>query len=244
MIKSKNKKTSNNNCNNNSNNNSNNNNTSEEIDADSSQSAINTLQLDYLNENNNKNKYSLNPLNSNSMDTDDFCSTFSNFNYSNNFQNDLVNTKGIEFLEHDLLNETNKYDDYDLIESESSSLLQPPVYSNSSDYSNQIGLSNSIENANTQSVVSETDKNANTKSSKSTTPGNNKNNSKSKRKKESIQEKIKKKTKSAKPANQRRNIKKILTDDRLNESTLRALNEEKERIERLTKSSELSSTEI
>ena len=122
MIKSNSKKTSKNN------NNNNNNNTSEEINADSSQSAINKLQLDYLNENNNKNNnniYSLNPLNSNSMDTDDFCSTFSNFSYSNNFQNDLVNTKDIEFLAHDLLNETNKYDDFDLTESESSSLLQP-----------------------------------------------------------------------------------------------------------------------
>jgi len=221
-------------------------NNSEKIDVDSSQSVLNTLQFDYLNDKNNNN-YSVNPLNSNSMDTDDYCSSFSNFNnYSNHFQSDLVNTKGIEYLAHDLLNETNKYDDFDLTESESSSLQQPPVYSTiSNELSNQTGLSDKIEmEAANKTAVSEIEENVPSKSTKNTTTSGSKSNSKSKRKKETNLEKTKKKPKSAKPANQRRNIKKILTDDRLNESTLRALNEEKERIERLTKSSELTNTEI
>ena len=46
-------------------------NNSEKIDVDSSQSVLNTLQFDYLNDKNNNN-YSVNPLNSNSMDTDHF----------------------------------------------------------------------------------------------------------------------------------------------------------------------------
>ncbi len=129
---------------------------------------------------------------------------------NNNNNSNINNSKSLEFLAQDLLSDSDKYDEFDLggTNSDTSSLLQLPVFD--------------INNQNIKQTVSKIE----SKEKKTT-------NKKRKKNDDTIkQEKIK--TKKNKPNNQRRNIKKIFTEEKLNESTLRALNEEKERIQRLT----------
>jgi SNF2 family DNA or RNA helicase len=131
-------------------------------------------------------------------------------NNNNNNNSNINNSKSLEFLAQDLLSDSDKYDEFDLggTNSDTSSLLQLPVFD--------------INNQNIKQTVSKIE----SKEKKTT-------NKKRKKNDDTIkQEKIK--TKKNKPNNQRRNIKKIFTEEKLNESTLRALNEEKERIQRLT----------
>lgn len=184
------------------------------------------------------------PLNTNgtNISTDDF-TLFSNF-YPH-FQSN----KNLNYLAQDLLNSTNE--EFDLlgvmstsvsgISSESSSsLIQTPNYANDivqSSTSFIVTPSNQSSEPHQQVAHTLPKEEPNEKKI------NNKKSTTRKRKKDSKEESAqtdeKKEKKKSKPANQRRNIKKIITDDKLNESTLRALNEEKERIERLTKSNEI-----
>lgn len=94
-----------------------------------------------------------------------------------------------------------------------------------------IRLSGSVADSSTSELTKEKDK----KNQKKISP---KTNNTRKRKNETNETengigKPEKEKKKAKSSNQRRNIKKVFTEDKLNEATLRALNEEKERQERL-----------
>ena len=143
--------------------------------------------------------------------SDSVYSTFkTQYEHSSTTNNNINNSKSIEFLAQDLLSDSDKYDEFDLggNNSDTSSLLQLQVFY--------------INNQNMKQTLSKIE----SKEKKTT-------NKKRKKNDDTIkQEKIK--TKKNKPNNQRRNIKKIFTEEKLNESTLRALNEEKERIQRLT----------
>lgn len=151
----------------------------------------------------------------NSLGTDGYCPQFLQFNY-NPFEQQQP--KNLELLTQDILSiDTNKFD-FGLNVSES--LQQTPNYYQPTQVTTESTTASiDIVNKKTKKLGRKRKKEQETNDDTTTT--------------------TKKKNTSTKPSNQRRNIKKILTDDKLNEETLRALNEEKERIERLTKSTDL-----